>query len=216
MNADICPTITRRTPEDYQRQIERVAHFARRIHIDVADGALAPNELLPIDQVWWPGGVRADLHVMYRQPMKYLRTLIALGPQLVVLHAEAEGNFQECADLLHHHGIEAGIALLPQTPVETIEPGLDFIDHVLIFSGNLGHQGGSHADLKLLEKVKRLKKLKPSVEIGWDGGVNDQNIRQLVQGGVEVVNTGGFIQNSPDPAAAYDALLKRCSSPLSL
>jgi len=203
---DICPTITRRTPEDYQQQIEKVAHFARRIHIDVADGALAPNELLPIDQVWWPGGMRADLHVMYRHPLKYLKTLIALGPQLVILHAEAEGNFMDCAELLHNHGIEAGIALLPGTGVETIEPGLEFIDHVLIFSGNLGHQGGSQADLKLLEKAKRLKSLKPSLEIGWDGGVNDQNVRQLARAGVEVVNAGGFIQNAPNPAAAYAKL----------
>jgi len=206
MNIDICPTITRRTPEDYRQQIERVAHFARRIHIDVADGALAPNELLPIDQVWWPGGMRADLHVMYRHPMKYLQTLIALGPQLVILHAEAEGSFQDCANLLHHHGIEAGIALLPHTPVETIEPGLEFIDHVLIFSGNLGHQGGSHADLTLLQKVTRLKQLKPSLEIGWDGGVSDENVRRLAEGGVEVLNAGGFIQNASDPAAAYAKL----------
>lgn len=206
MNVDICPTITRKTAQEYQDQIERVAHFARRIHIDVADGALAPNELLPIDQVWWPGGMRADLHVMYRYPLKYLQTLIALGPQLVILHAEAEGSFQECADILHRHGIEAGIALLPNTPVETIEPGLDFIDHVLIFSGNLGHQGGSHADLNLLNKVKQLKTLKPTLEIGWDGGINDQNAKQLARAGVEVLNAGGFIQSAPNPAAAYAKL----------
>jgi ribulose-phosphate 3-epimerase len=211
MNIDICPTITRNTPEEYEAQMERVAKFVRRIHIDLSDGGLAPNQLLPVDQVWWPGGISADLHVMYRQPHKYLATLIALGPQLVILHAEAEGNFLECANLLHRHGIEAGIALLPQTPVANIKPGLDFIDHVLIFSGNLGHQGGSHADLNLLAKVKELKSLKPTLEIGWDGGVNDENIKQLVNAGVEVVNAGGFIQKAPSAEAAYATLEQRAN-----
>lgn len=211
MNIDICPTITRSTPEEYQAQIERVVNFAHRIHIDLSDGGLAPNQLLPVDQVWWPGGIRADLHVMYRHPQKYLSTLIALGPQLVILHAEAEGNFLECADALHHHGIEAGIALLPQTPVANIKPGLEFIDHVLIFSGNLGHQGGSHADLSLLSKVKELKSLKPTLEIGWDGGVNDENVQQLVNAGVEVINAGGFIQNSDNAEAAYATLEQRAN-----
>jgi ribulose-phosphate 3-epimerase len=208
---DICPTITRNSPDEYQTQMERVAHFARRIHIDLSDGGLAPNQLLPIDQVWWPGGMRADLHVMYRQPFKYLPILIALGPQLVILHAEAEGNFLDCADLLHRHGIEAGIALLPQTPVASIKPGLDSIDHVLIFSGNLGRQGGSHADMSLLAKVTELKSLKPTLEIGWDGGVNDQNVQQLVDAGIEVINAGGFIQNAPDAAAAYATLEQRAN-----
>lgn len=211
MNIDICPTITRNSPEEYEKQMERVANFTRRVHIDLSDGGLAPNQLLPVDQVWWPGGMRADLHVMYRHPHKYLPTLIALGPQLVILHAEAEGNFLDCADLLHHHGIEAGIALLPQTPVANIKPGLDFIDHVLIFSGNLGHQGGSHADLGLLAKVKELKALKPTLEIGWDGGVNDQNVKQLAQAGVEVINAGGFIQNASNAEAAYATLEQRAN-----
>jgi len=209
MNIDVCPTITRNSPEEYEAQMDRVARFARRIHIDLSDGGLAPNQLLPVDQVWWPGGMRADLHVMYRQPQKYLSTLVALGPQLVILHAEAEGNFLDCAELLHRHGIEAGIALLPHTSVETIRPALESIDHVLIFSGNLGHQGGSHADMNLLAKVKELKSLKPTLEIGWDGGVNDQNIRQLVDAGVEVVNAGGFIQNAQNAAEAYAKLEQR-------
>ncbi len=70
---------------------------------------------------------------------------------------------------LHDAGIEVGIALLPTTVVDTIVPALDMIDHVLIFSGNLGFQGGQ-ANLALLSKAQKLRSLKPSLEIGWDGG----------------------------------------------
>ena len=190
---DICPTIDAETADDYRMQIERIAGFARRVHIDLGDGEFTPNKLIPIDEVWWPGGMRADLHVMYRRPFEYLDALIALGPQAIIVHAEAEGDFPVFVEKVHRHGIEAGVALLPRTAVETIKPALELIDHVLIFSGNLGYQGGSQADFKLLEKVKAIKTARPNVEIGWDGGVNhDQNIKQLVAGGVEVVNVGSL------------------------
>lgn len=203
---DICPTIDAETVEMYQKQVERIASFAHRVHIDLGDGVFTPNTLVPIDQVWWPGGVRADLHVMYKQPFKHLEALVALGPQLVIVHAEADGDFPGFVTYMHDHGIEAGVALLQETAVETIIPALELIDHVLIFSGNLGHQGGSQADLKLLDKVKAVKAARPNIEVGWDGGVTDQNIQQLVAAGVEVVNVGAFVQHADNAAHAYKTL----------
>ncbi len=205
MNATICPTVTASEAGDYKTQIERTAMFAQRLHIDIADGSMTPNSLLSIDQVWWPGGVRADLHVMNRQPLEHLPALIALGPQLIILHAEAEGDFLAFAEQIRRHGIEAGVALLPETSVESIVPALDYIDHVLIFSGTLGSYGGT-VDFELLQKVQQLKQLKPQLEIGWDGGVNADNAKQLADAGVEVLNVGGFIQNSADPRSAYATL----------
>jgi ribulose-phosphate 3-epimerase len=109
---------------------------------------------------------------------------------------------------MHRHGIETGIALLQETPVEAIVPALPLIDHVLIFSGTLGKVGGT-ADLGLLDKVAALRQLKPQLEIGWDGGINDTNARQLVEGGVSILNVGGFIQKAADPEAAYATLVDK-------
>lgn len=206
MSATICPTVTVDCFEDFQEQIERIAHFATRIHIDAADGSMTPNELMPVDQVWWPGNVRTDIHLMANEPALYVENLLALGPQLVIVHAEAKGDYSAIANRLRRHGIEAGVALQQDTPVELIVPALGLIDHVLVFSGKLGSYGGK-ADLNLLDKVRQLKKLKPQLEIGWDGGINDDNASQLAEGGVDVLNVGGFIQRSPNPRAAYATLV---------
>ena len=203
---DICPTIDAEDTETYRRQVERVAAFTKRLHIDLGDGEFTPNTLVPPDEVWWPGGVRADLHVMYERPFEYVNELIALGPQLIIVHAEAEGEFGEFAQKIRRHGIEVGVALLHDTPVDLIKPALGLVDHVLIFSGNLGHQGGSNADLRLLEKAKAIKAVRSTIEIGWDGGVNDLNVKQLVEGGIEVVNVGSFIQSAKDAEKAYHSL----------
>lgn len=204
---DICPTVDAESAEAYREQVERIASFAHRVHIDLGDGDFTPNKLVSIDEIWWPGGMRADLHVMYRRPFEHLPELMALGPQLIIIQAEAQGDFTAFANHVHRHGCEVGVALLQKTPADLILPSLESIDHVLIFSGNLGHQGGSRADLDLLGKVKAVKTVKPSVEVGWDGGVDDHNIAQLVAGGVDVVNVGGFIQRAPDANMAYEALL---------
>lgn len=206
MAASICPTVTTDDPAVYKLQIEQSLAYAHRIHIDLSDGVFTPNKLMDIEDVWWPGGVRADLHVMYEQPFEHAEALVAVQPQLIIVHAEAEGDFREFAGIVHRHGIEVGVALLPETPVDAIVPALQLIDHVLIFSGHLGHFGG-HADLNLLEKAKRLKALKPTLELGWDGGVNDQNAGVLARGGIDVLNAGGYLHGTTDPVDAYATLV---------
>ncbi|HSX06886.1 MAG TPA: hypothetical protein VLG92_04140 [Candidatus Saccharimonadia bacterium] len=205
MTATICPTITTDDPNVYKQQIEQTLSYAHRIHIDLADGMFTRNRLTEIEDVWWPGGVRADLHVMYERPFEHMEALLALRPQLIIVHAESEGDFMEFATAAHQYGIEVGVALLSETPVDAIQPALEVIDHVLIFSGNLGHFGG-HADMSLLGKVQQLKDLKPRLEIGWDGGVNDKNAKLLAMGGVDVLNAGGYLHGAMAPGTAYATL----------
>ena len=207
MSASICPSVTARDANEYKNQMERIARFASRVHIDVADGVFTPVKLLSVDQVWWPGGVRADLHVMYQKPFQHAKAYLSLSPQMVIVHAEAEGQFVAFAELMHRHGIEVGVALKPESPVELIRPALNWIDHILIFSGNLGHFGGE-ADLQLLYKVHVLRRLKPQLEIGWDGGINNTNAQALVRGGIDVLNVGGYIQHATDPRMAYSSLAR--------
>jgi ribulose-phosphate 3-epimerase len=108
---------------------------------------------------------------------------------------------------LHVEGIRAGLAILPGTSVESVEQIINSFDHLLIFSGDLGHFGGK-ADLSLLAKAQEAKEHHPDLEIGWDGGVNDQNAKQIADGGIDVLNVGGFIQNATNSEEAYGKLLR--------
>jgi pentose-5-phosphate-3-epimerase len=203
----ICPTILAADAHDFQVQLNRVAGFAHRIQIDITDGVFAPTPTLAIEQLWWPEGLSVDIHAMYKDPSKVLDELIALKPHMIIVHAEAEGSFVAIADKLHKNGIKVGVALLQKTSTHTIKPSLSLIDHVLIFSGDLGHFGGI-ADTQLLSKVKQLKEWKKDLEFGWDGGVSDQNAKSLADGGVHVLNVGGFIQKAIEPKLEYQKLQK--------
>ncbi|MCA9329717.1 hypothetical protein KDA11_03665 [Candidatus Saccharibacteria bacterium] len=203
--AVICPTITATTVEQYRQQIELITPFAHRIHIDLADGVFAPNKLIDLMQVWWPVGVTADIHLMYESVLPYIDQLTDHKPHMVIVHAESVGSYYEIAKKLKEKDIKVGVALLPETPVEKIVSAIDDIDHVLIFSGDLGYFGGV-AKMTLLQKARTLKKLKPTLEIGWDGGVSVSNVKKLVLGGVDVLNAGGAIHNAKNPEKAYNRL----------
>jgi len=201
----ICPTVTAFDNHQYREQMELVTQFAERIHIDLMDGEFAPSKSPGLEHVWWPEAVIADIHLMYQRPMEQLETLIKLKPNLVVVHAEADLNPAHFAMHLRDNGIKAGLALLAHTSAELIEPLLPSFDHVLVFSGKLGFHGGQ-ADLSNLEKVKALRQAKPGLEISWDGGINADNAKQLVEAGIDVLNVGGFIAKAEDPAMAYSKL----------
>ncbi len=201
----ICPTVTASNQHDYRQQIERVAHFAERIHIDLADGVFTDNKLIDLKQVWWPVGVTADIHLMYEAVKPFIEQLTELEPHMVIVQAEAVGNYYDIARPLKKAGIKVGVALLERTPVSKILHALPDIDHVLIFSGHLGHFGGK-ANLDLLDKVHELHKHRPNLEIGWDGGIAEANAQQLAKAGVAVLNTGGAIQRAAHPRKAYATL----------
>lgn len=203
--AVVCPTITSENNHQYREQMERVAPYVKRVHIDFMDGEFAPSKSAGLQQAWWPEKLVADLHVMHQNPEKDVDQIIRLKPHLAIVHAEANGNFVVIARKLQEANIKVGVALLAKTSVDVIKPALEYLDHVLIFSGDLGHFGGQ-ADLHLLEKVKQAKELKHTLEIGWDGGISDANIQALVEGGVDVLNVGGYIQRAENPKERYDIL----------
>ncbi len=204
------PTITADNPHTYREEMERVTPFAPRLHVDLADGSLAPTRLVDITQAWLPAGKTIDLHLMYQQPADYLERALALQPSLIIVHAEAT-DVSQALQMIRAGSVRCGLALLPQTSVDSVKDLLPLLEYVLIFGGHLGYQGGA-ADLTLLNKVTELKSLTPQLEIGWDGGVDDTNAAQIAAAGVDVLNTGAFIQQAEKPADAYAKLLALAES----
>lgn len=190
----------------YKQQIDSVRNFAERIHIDISDGDFAPSFTVnPVD-LWWPEEWTVDIHAMVQHPEEHLATLIQLKPNLVIFHAEAQGDLPAVLATLKQYNIKAGIALLRSTVPKSVTPLIEQVDHVMIFTGELGSFGGT-ASLMQLEKVRLVKRINPNAEIGWDGGVNIDNAYTLTQGGANVLNVGGAIQKANEPGVAYQQLV---------
>lgn len=202
----ITPTVTAENAHQFREQLQRLEPFAKRIHLDLMDGEFAPSRSIGTSQLFWSDSFeQVDVHLMYQRPGDYLDDLISLKPSLIILHAEAEGDLTKLIKRIQSAGVKAGISLLKDSQIEDYENLVGIADHALIFSGNLGYFGGQ-VDLSLLSKVQQVTEINPDAEIGWDGGINDENAAELAKNGIDVLNVGGFIQRSEDPQKAFDLL----------
>lgn len=201
----IVPTLMTDNKQTYRNLVETFNKFTNRVQIDVTDNEFTPNHTLDITNVWWPNEWQADLHFMALYPSKYIDTILKLHPALCILHAEANEDLTPTFAKLKEVGIKTGLALLPQTYPGDVKQYLETIDHVLIFAGQLGKQGVG-SDLMQMEKIPLIRELRPTVEIGWDGGANMSNIRALSHAGIDIINVGAAISKSENPAAAFHML----------
>lgn len=198
----VCPTILAKDKNDYFNQLAKVKKFAPRIQIDLKDNDFALGESVALKDIWLPANIICDIHIMYRKPQEYLDTLIKLHPSMVIVHAESDCDIPKLAADLRIHGIKTGLAILQPTLIKDVAYIFPHVQHLLIFSGDLGHFGGT-VDLTLTDKISEAKEVHRYLEIGWDGGVNGDNAEQLQAAGVDVLNVGGAIQNAKNPEEAY-------------
>lgn len=202
----IVPAILSDNKQEYHNQVERINTFTRRVQIDVADNTFAQNETLDITNVWWPKNWEADLHLMAAKPSEYVDTILKLSPSLCILHAEASEDLLPIFETLKNAGIKVGVGLLPTTYPGNVKQYIEVADHVLIFAGHLGVQGGQ-ADMMQMEKISLVRNMKPEVEIGWDGGANISNVRALAHADLDVINVGAAIALSSNPAETFQELV---------
>ena len=103
--------------------------------------------------------------------------------------------------------VNVGIAIKPNTSVEEIIPYLDDIDLVLVMLVEPGF-GGQTMIEECLEKVKKIRRMRPNIDIEVDGGVNLENSKALIDAGASILVSGSTIFNSADIAKTVKALKK--------
>ena len=194
----------------YKQQIERLQGVIENVHIDFSDGEFAPTLTIGAQDIWWPKEWKAAIHAMVARPSEHVAALVKLKPDIIILHAEASEDITPAIQFIQQSGIRAGVALFKTTVPLQVKSLIEAADHVMIFSGDLGHHGGT-ASLMQLEKVRLIKAIRPNVEIGWDGGVTVDNAFSLSQGGVDVLNVGGVFEKSEDVKETYTQLNREIS-----
>jgi len=174
------------------------------LHLDVMDGHFVPNLTfgLPIiKQIKDIAQIPVDVHLMVNNPEVYLETLGEWNIEYVSFHQEVENHIHRQLKVLQKHGVKAGIALNPATPIETIFPVITDLDFVLIMSVNPGFGGQSFIPF-VYDKIEKLRKLadqvNPELEIEIDGGVNNINAPELIRNGTDILVAGSYIFGSDD------------------
>tara|TARA_A200000113_G_scaffold176532_1_gene161875 strand:+ start:3229 stop:3882 length:654 start_codon:yes stop_codon:yes gene_type:complete len=181
-------------------------------HIDVMDGVFVPNisfGMPVLKSIAAHAEKPLDVHLMIVQPERYIDTFAALGSNILTVHYEASTHLHRTLQSIKAKGMKAGVALNPHTAIDLLEPIINDIDLVCLMSVNPGF-GGQNFIESTFEKVKRLsdmiKKAGASTQIEIDGGVTNQNAKQLIECGANVLVAGSFVFSSKNPIETISGL----------
>ena len=178
------------------------------LHLDVIDGVFAPNITFGVPVV---KSLRSqtdlvfDLHLMIKDPLKYIEAFAKAGADFITFHAESDSDIGETIDAIHSFGIKAGVALKPGTGLEAVEPYLDKLDMVLIMTVEPGFSGRKFmADM--MPKLAALKEKCSGKDIllQVDGGISKENIALVDANGATVAVGGNSIFGAADAKEVID------------
>ena len=196
---------------DFARLADDIARVERAgatiLHLDVMDGHFVPNLTIGppvVESVRRTTRLHLDVHLMIENPERFVAAFVEAGADSVSVHYEACRNLDGALGLIRKAGALAGVVLNPATPVSVLEDVLEVADYVLLMSVNPGFGGQTLIPYVLdkarkLDRMRREKKLALPIEI--DGGVNRQNLADVVCSGCEWIVTGSAIFHTPDPEA---------------
>ncbi len=215
----IAPSILAWDLSNLERAVEiSVEGKADQVHLDVIDGHFAPNI------TFGPGTVKAlrkktdlkfDTHLMIDSPQLYVDKFLDAGSDLLTLHAEVLNGerFDELHSAVKSRGKEVGLALKPQTPL----PGwasdrLDRVSTLVVMTVNPGFSGQA-MDMSVMPKLQEMSELVSqrglTTDIEVDGGVEPENVHEVVKRGGNVLVAGAGVYAKKDPVKAISVLREK-------
>jgi ribulose-phosphate 3-epimerase len=169
------------------------------IHIDVMDGHFVPNLTFgpPVIKCIRKSTKKIfDVHLMIAPVDPLIEDFVKAGADIITVHVEAGPHIHRTLQMIRSHGVKAGVALNPGTPLERIYHIMDMVDLVLVMTVNPGFGGQSF--IPLLQKISAVRRLIDgqsakdgrSIDLEVDGGINPETARQVIKAGADVLVAG--------------------------
>ena len=178
------------------------------MHLDVMDGHFVPNITFgaPVIKRIRPCSEKPfDVHLMIRDPLRYIDDFADAGADIITFHVESESDIGATIEKIRSRGVKAGLVIKPKTPAESVFPYLDRLDLVLVMTVEPGF-GGQSFMADMMPKVRALKEEITarglSVLIEADGGIGAATVAVAAEAGVDVCVAGTAVFKAEDPAEA--------------
>ncbi len=212
----IAPSILAWDLGDLEKAVEiSVKGRADQVHLDVIDGHFAPNI------TFGPGTVKAlrkrcdlkfDTHLMIDRPDQYVDKFLDAGSDLLTFHAEVlnGSKFDELHRRVSSKGKEVGLAIKPRTELpKWASDRLDEVSTLVVMTVNPGFSGQT-MDMTVMPKLEKVSRMLDErgldTDIEIDGGVEPENVREVVKRGGNVLVAGAGVYGKKDPVGAISVL----------
>lgn len=146
-----------------------------------------------------------DVHLMISSPSKYVDSFIDAGADIISIHREIKEGIIPTLEKIRSQNIKAGIVYNPDTDIKDIEDYFPHIDQVILMSVFPGFAGQKFIP-ETLTRGKQVRqkidtffeKTAKKIDLEIDGGVNDQNIKQIKEAGFNIAVAGSYVFKNKD------------------
>ena len=205
----IAPSILAADPLNLERDVLKAEKAGCDwIHVDVMDAHFVPNLAYSPDVVRRLKEVTRlplDVHLMMDHPETLAEVFLKAGADSLTIHAEADTDVKALLKGIRREGRLSGVAIRPGTPLETAVPYLEEADLVLAMTVEPGF-GGQKLEPQVIDKIRNLRDRGYKGLIEADGGIQEDNIRLLVENGLTVAVMGTALFHAEDMAASVRRL----------
>ncbi len=203
---------------DFARLAEEVSKVeaagADLLHVDVMDGHFVPNLTVGppiVEALRGVTSLQLDVHLMITNPDFFLPEFAEAGATYLTVHTETCPHLHRTIQSIKELGVKAGVTLNPSTSLITLEEIIAEVDLVLIMSVNPGFGGQSFIP-RSLDKISRAKEMitrsGSHALLEVDGGINRDNVTEVVKAGADILVAGSAIFNSGNYAETMQAFRK--------
>jgi ribulose-phosphate 3-epimerase len=196
MRKIVIPAVIAKTQKELDDIFRRIKDSARLLQLDVMDGNFVPNNSLDFDFRLPEKKYLYEAHLMIDDPEKWVDENWE-RVDTVIAHFESVKNPEGIIESVKTKGKKIAFALNPETDADLILSYLDSIDQVLVMTVNPGFYGSKFIP-EMSDKIKRLRKLRPDLDIEVDGGIKQDTIQEVYEAGANMFVSGSYLINSND------------------
>ena len=210
MRKIIIPAVIAKTQQELDDILNKIGDRAYLLQLDVMDGKFVPNNSLDFDFRLPEKKYQFEAHLMVESPEKWVERNWKKVDTLIA-HFESVKNPREFIDSVKNKGKKIAFALNPETDSDRIKNYVYDIDQVLIMTVNPGFYGSPFLP-ETLDKVARLRKEKPDLDIEVDGGINPDTIGQADKAGANMFVSGSYLIRSDSVQERIDILMSKVAA----
>ena len=188
-----------------------IAAGAGIVHLDVMDGQFVPPITFGAalaNSLRKHTDAPMEAHLMVMNPERQFDAFQEAGCKRIVFHYEATKHAHRLVQDLKYRGLDAGIAINPGTPSEVLDAVIGDVDMVLVMTVNPGW-GGQRFIASTLEKIARVRALRPDMDIQVDGGIDPSTIEKVIEAGANSFVVGSYLLKPPTLEEGVKSILEK-------